>query len=498
MSAAATIGRPERVWSSRQEAIFQAVATLPPARHLVIEALAGTGKSTTIEECVWRTPPEASVLVCAFNKSIADSLRDRFDGEGAIEVCTLNSLGNRIVRSAMGQRVLTGTRERPDYVREGAKRLLGPGWAQRELRTAAAKIVSLAKGCLCPADPDELDALADEYGVELPEEPHRGRILGAAAELLRECREASGGPMNFDDQVWLPEVRDLAAPTWDFVFVDETQDLNAAQLALVQRVAGAEGRIVAVGDRRQAIYGFRGADREAIPRMIRELGAQTLPLDITYRCPASVVREANAYVPQLKARDGAPAGIVRDTTEDALRAQAQPGDMVLSRINAPLISLCYGWLAAGRRAVIQGREIGAGLVAWIEKAGCASVPQLERTVQEWCAKECARLAAAERDTQSTVDKADCIEALCEGCDSIEEVIAKCERLFGESSAGGEAILLSSTHRAKGLEAERVWLLRDTYLRWPGDEETNLLYVAITRSKHELIYVHKAPDAEDRS
>lgn len=481
MSAAPQLGSAAvRTWSPFQESIFTAVAALPEGSHLVIEALAGSGKSTTIEHCVDLVPARYRVLVCAFNKSIADALLARMPGD--VDVMTLHSLGSRIVRSAMGSRELEKY-----YVADKAKEIIGRDWAVREARTACAKLVSLAKGTLTPADPEELDALADEYGIEIPRKASREEIVRAAASILRWCREQAG-PIDFDDMIWLPEARDLAAPTWNYVFVDETQDLNAAQLALVRRVAGSAGRIVAVGDRRQAIYGFRGADREAIPRMIRELRARTLPLSITYRCPRSVVREANELVPELAAAPNAPEGIVREVSEERLRADAAPGDMVLSRTNAPLVSLCYRWLASGRRAMIQGRDIGEGLIVWINNAGAASVPQLMRTIAEWRAKEIARLTEAERDTQSVIDKADCLEALCEGCASTDAVIDKCERLFGEAKSPAGAILLSSTHRAKGLEADRVWLLRGTYLRWPGDEEENLLYVAITRSKRELIYV----------
>lgn len=498
MSAAQQAGAPVRSWSPRQEAIFAALAELQPAQHLVIEALAGTGKSTTIEECVERTPPSASVLVCAFNKSIANAMQARLPGD--CDVMTLHSLGMRIVMSAMSDRfVANEPKDRP--VSKLAREILGSKWESMPLRRACEAVVSLAKGTLTEHEPAALDALADAYGVELPPEPWvRERILAAAARILDICADADTGPIDFDDMIWLPAVRDLPAPTWDFVFVDETQDLNAAQLSLVQRVAGDEGRIIAVGDRRQAIYGFRGADRQAIPRMIAELRARTLPLDITYRCPRLVVREANGgtrhtparLVPELQAAPSAPEGIVRTATEEELRAGAQAGDMVLSRTNAPLVSLCYAWLAAGRKAVIQGRDIGAGLVAWIKAHPAASVGQLERIVDDWCGKEVKRLTEAERDTQSTIDKAECLHALCEGCERVEDVIAKCERLFADTSAAG-AILLSSTHRAKGLEAPRVWLLRDTYCRWKGAEEENLLYVAITRSKGELIYVYGKDD-----
>lgn len=81
-------------------------------------------------------------------------------------------------------------------------------------------------------------------------------------------------------------------------------------------------------------------------------------------------------------------------------------------------------------------------------------------------------------------------ALAANCADVGTMLVRIETLFADSGLAS-AITLSSTHRAKGLEAERVWLLRDTYLKWKGPEEENLLYVGITRSKHELIFVSDA-------
>jgi superfamily I DNA/RNA helicase len=495
MSAAQEIGTPAltpaRVWSPMQQAIFAAIEN-PAGGNLVIEALAGTGKSTTIEECVKRTTEGESVLVCAFNASIAAALKPRMPPD--VHVSTIHSFGFRALSEASPNRLEVNKFLTADM----AQQVLGRDYGTREARAAVCKLVSIAKGQAFTwrrLDPlRTLDRWADAYGIEFPRSWDRMRLCSVALQILRACQEQPGSQCDFDDMIWLPVVRDLEIPRFDWVFVDETQDLNPAQLEIVKR-AGEGGRITAVGDRRQAIYGFRGADREAIPRMIKELGATTLPLSVTYRCPKLVVAEANELVPELEAAPSAPEGIVRTCGPDALERDAAPGDMVLSRINAPLVSLAFRWLAQGRRAAIQGRDIGSGLSAWIKASGVGtgfgSVVRLQRKIQEWRTAEIARLEAAERDTQACEDKAACLEALCSGRDDVAAVLARIESLFSDD-AGSGAILLSSTHRAKGLEAPRVWLLRDTYCKRPGPEEENLLYVAITRSKGELVYVTEEP------
>jgi DNA helicase-2/ATP-dependent DNA helicase PcrA len=459
-----------RSWSPAQEAVFAAVAN--PGGHLVIEALAGTGKTTTIVEALTHTHELSSALMCAFNKSIATELAGRVPT--GVEVSTLHSFGLRAVTRALGRREIDN-----GYVGTWLRQRVS---LERGERVAVGKLVSAAKATLAWM-PSELDALADTFGIDL--EPHRRKpLLQIAAQVLEHCRTQEA-VIDFDDMIWLPIVRDLEVDAYDWVFVDETQDLNPAQLALVRK-AGAEGRIVAVGDRRQAIYGFRGADKQAIPRMIAELSAQVLPLNITYRCPRSVVTEAQRLVPALEAAPNAPEGIVRAATYEELRARAEPGDFVISRLNAPLISLCFKWLAAGRRAAIKGRDVGAGLLSWIRGTHASSVRELLGELASWQHREVERLQELERDLTPVTDRAECIRALCEGAATVRDVEQRIERLFVEAPGEG-AITLTSTHRAKGLEADRVWMLADTY-RDKGIEELNLQYVAITRSKRELIYV----------
>jgi DNA helicase-2/ATP-dependent DNA helicase PcrA len=471
-----------------QSAIFAAVED-PEGGNLVVEALAGTGKSTTIEECVTRTDADSSVLVCAFNAAIAASLKPRMP-EG-VEVSTIHSFGLKALRNAFGSLEVDKFK-----VSELCKEIVAPDWGAREARTTVTKLVSIAKGQAFEAvgggraKLDVLDEWADDYGVDFPKGWERGKLVSAALQILRAQQREPRGSIDFDDMIWLPVVLGIEVPSFNYVFVDETQDLNPAQLELVKR-AGEGGRVIAVGDRRQAIYGFRGADSQAIPRMVEELGARVLPLSITYRCPRGVVRCANQYVPALEAAPGAPEGEVRAATMAELEDEAQAGDFVLSRTNAPLVSLAFRWIAAGVPARIQGRDIGTGLATWVKAqnvaAGEIGMRALRAKIEAWRDAEVTRLIEKDRDTQAVVDKAACLTAIAMQCKDVGDMLKRIEALFSDSGPRS-AITLSSTHRAKGLEADRVWLLRDTYLKWKGAEEENLLYVAITRSKRELIFV----------
>ncbi len=83
------------------------------------------------------------------------------------------------------------------------------------------------------------------------------------------------------------------------LFVDEAQDLNPAQWALLQSV-GASARLTAVGDPRQAIYEFRGAQPGLFTDFAASNGAQMLPLRYNYRSVPGVVKAANQLVKGLR------------------------------------------------------------------------------------------------------------------------------------------------------------------------------------------------------
>jgi superfamily I DNA/RNA helicase len=494
----------QTIWSPLQEAIFAEVET--GSGHLVIEACPGSGKTTTEVEALTRTDPSLSVLASAFGRETVASLKDRLPRD--ITVQTWNGYGMRAVMREFGRLDL-----KPYETHDRAGAIVGKGRINKNKRDFIVKLVEAAKSTLTESSHDALDELADQFDLETPKgctPAERAKLVRAACQILDTDAEGPrGNVITYSDQCWLPYMLDLPCPEFDLVGVDETQDLNAAQLWLAQRAA-LNGRIIAVGDRRQSIFGFRGADRHAIPRMIETLQAKTLPLNVCYRCGANIVAEAARIWPEIIPHPDAPGGIVRDSDLIALKRQAQPGDFVVSRLNAPLISLCLGWLAAGVRAQILGKDIGAALINWIKAIGASNVDQILSALDAWEAKEIARLEAKDRPTEQVSEKAECIRALCEGLDTVDQVEARAETLFAAGPAAS-AITLASTHKAKGLEAHRVWLLRDTYCRvwkdgrrglggdgWQhrpthdpansSDEEKNLFYVGITRAKEELIYV----------
>lgn len=472
-------------WSEYQRAIFDDVAT--GDGNTVVVARAGTGKTTTIVEALKHVPAGETCLLVAFNKSIARELGERTPP--GVRVATLHSHGFSAVR-----------REFPGVaVEEGkARRLVMEQFPKvhGKMRTAACKVASLAKGAMLP-DGDSghvgqmLDVMDQFWVADFPTDAEREQVAQMALWLLDRSRDVAGtgGTIDFDDMIWLPAVLHLSLYRNDRVFVDEAQDLNPCQHVLVQSSVKRHGRLCAVGDDRQAIYGFRGADRDSLNRIATVFAAKRLPLSITYRCPKLVVQAVQPIVPDYQAADSNPDGVVEDCGEERMMMESRAGDFILSRTNAPLIGHCLDFIKAGKRATILGRNIGKSLGSLVEQSKAEDVPALVRYVEAWADREAQRML--KRDVEAPVghiyDRRDCLKALAEAVDTVEGVRRRIDELFGDGDPL-DCIALSSTHRAKGLERDRVWMLRDTYLRGKSQEERNLFYVAATRAKRELRFV----------
>ena len=145
------------------------------------------------------------------------------------------------------------------------------------------------------------------------------------------------------DMIYWGAIGRFPMKRYDIIFVDEAQDLSADQIAFVKNISRSGARIIFVGDRSQAIYGWRGADTSAVDNVVKNFDCKLLPLSICYRCPVSVIKFAQEEVPRIEARPGAPEGeiiYIEDTaiTEFAKIEGMKPkiGDLVLCRKNAPL------------------------------------------------------------------------------------------------------------------------------------------------------------------
>ncbi len=480
--------------SPQQEAIWAELRG--GTSHVLVEALAGSGKSTSCAEAMHRLDHRLSLTYCAFNKSIAAEFKAKAPAN--CRSSTMHSLGFAAVKEALGEVVINDFK-----TADLAEKYFPRKWEDKEARYAAAKVVGLCKANLIDgSNADELADLAGAYGIDLG--PDGEDVLAVASELVRESREQAA-VIDFDDMIWLPLVLGLRVRRTDVLFVDEAQDLNAAQQALAFRLCP-DGRIVVVGDAKQSIYAFRGADAESIPNMRAKLGGTDrgitcMPLTVTWRCPRSVVRLANAIVPQLEAAPDAAEGEIRVVPESDVLKDLGPGTMVLCRTNAPLVSACYRLLREGIPAVVRGRDIGKGLLTLLVKLKAKSVPDMAERIDDYAVREREKLSKLRHPEPALIvleDKVSCLMALSEGATSVDEIKARIDTLFSDQDES-KAVTLSSIHKAKGLEQDDVVVLCPGLLPHPmakrpseQAQEANLAYVAVTRAKRTLTFAGSLP------
>ena len=505
MNVAAT-----RTWSDKQNAIFS--FAVKEESNLVVVARAGTGKTTTIVEMVIRyatAHPSARILVCAFNKSIATELQNRFTKAGVLNVeCkTLHALGLKCVSAFWrGLRVDFGSGRAdaltskvcgnrvPDTVQRVISKLVTKGREICPHATEGSQLMDLAFQFECV--PDEQWASMG-YDVEFVcQKAVEAMEVAATDKNLAQQHGIDGA-----DMIFLPVRNGWMMKLYDRVVVDEAQDMTVSQLELAQ--GSCKGYMAVVGDNRQAIYGFRGADSDSLSRLKAELNAAELPLNITYRCGKAIVREAQRLVPDFEAGPDNAEGEVLELAEAKLVETAAHGDFILSRKNAPLVRIAMSLLRSGKRARVAGRDIGAGLKAIVRKlakgAAAQSIPAFLEKVTIWEEREIARLEAqlvSKKLKAATIqnkidlvrDQAEMLAELAQNAISVRDFEGRIDALFSDDQSEG-IIYCSSVHRAKGLEADRVFVLRGTLYCGPdAREEANIEYVAITRAKNTLVWV----------
>ena len=492
--------------------------------NIAVDAAAGSGKSTTIEWLTLSGAVSGRVLICAFNKHIATPLGELV-GDAA-EVRTINSHGNGTVKTAANQKGW-------GYVNSGKYR----GYINEDLRSSArgygtladalsthwpiqstTRIVDLARTTLLARvgsdrrvtlSQSDFYHIISNWDIDVPSEVETW-VYGATTRALQRGLDEWKSTIDFTDQNWLPVVLNLQPRTYDWVLVDEAQDLNRMQLHYVMKCLGSKGRLLAVGDPRQAMYGFSGAMHDSFEQIVRESGAKVLPLSVCYRCPTSHLDMAREIVPTIENAPGAIEGTVRHIGHSQLHESVEDGDLILCRVNAPLIATAYTLLAQGIAARIRGGDLGKQLKGDIKKV--AKLPgytfaRFDDFLAQYTRRECEAIMRrnGNNDEDPAImrrrDRSQCLLFIwannpeCSTGDCLAQAI---DDLFDESNA---QVMLSSVHKAKGDQARRVFIYNPDIMphpmaqygpAWQMTQEWNIKYVALTRAKETIIFVN--PDA----
>ena len=481
--------------TKEQERIFLFAKKRP--ENILIKAYAGAGKSTTIVEAVKLLPSDKSIMFLAFNKHIQEELKTKLPEH--VRCYTTYGLGMSAIKRKYGDSIQFDEFKADKIILKKSK-----SWGlDEELKSEEEvsiylnnmkKLTNLCRLTLT-LKPEFISYVAERYDIPLGKPKDVKRALKVLDEMSTDRKL-----MDYTDMIFLPAIDN---GIWffpqDYVFVDEVQDLNRCQIKIIEKVLKRnrttkklEGRLISVGDFFQGIYGFNAADEKSFRWFEQFPNTKVLPLSVSFRCSKNVIAKAQEIVPDIKALPDAPDGVVRN---GSAIEEAQSGDFVLCRTTIPLVKLFFEFLIQHKKAIIKGSDIGIHLIELI-----GNINNIEKLISFWegelmqFRKELKKdgiLNPSEHSGYATLeDKVHTLLFLARISDSILDLKYKIKSIFTDEIQG---IVLSTVHKIKGLEANRVFIIRPDLLPmqvtkpWQYVQEKNLEYVAYTRAKLELIF-----------
>lgn len=475
--------------------------------HLVVEAAAGSGKTFTLIKCLELIPNDKRILLTAFNKDIVNELKKKAKEFPNVECKTLHGLGMLMVMKNVDEMSPV-----PEIFKYSSQFYSNPSaytkinlfrlkkHDRKTYMDNVKKYVDFARYFLCQT-PKDLDEIEKAYEIETVADEKE------VAMKLLEWGKTNLKTMDYTDMIWLPNVLNLKpiGLQYDYIMVDECQDMNKAERELVLKCFKMGTRMVSVGDENQLIYQFSGSDKDSLNTLKNLPNTKCLPLSISYRCADSIVEYAQRIVPSIEKNDDHRAGNV---LEDVPLEDVKDGDMVLCRTNAPLVDLYNRYLKLGKKSYIVGKDIGSNMKTIIESMNMTEVNwgniekdglfiRLYDDLFETRNKIMAESNVSKEDAinsrqfQDKLDMINAIGAMANGINSVDELLGKIDVVFPKK-VQKEGIKLSTIHKSKGLECENVYIAckslmpsKNATTKWEKRQERNLMYVAYTRAKNKL-------------
>lgn len=464
--------------TEEQEAALELFATGDP---LVIEAGAGTGKTSTLD-MLSRSTRRGGAYV-AFNKAIVMEGRHRFPMN--VESRTIHSLAYRAVVTDDFRGRLNAKRMRSSELAGlmGAQRIVIelPGKPPRVLAAGfVASLVMLSLTKFCQSDALEpgpehvpfLPAIEAEPGSCRNNERVREVLAPYMAEAWADLQSPRGRlPFRPDHYLAMWALGEPRIPG-DFVLVDEAQDVDPRQMQAISRSAEATGQqLVFVGDTQQQIYEWRGA----VNALATVEGAHRTFLTMSFRFGPAIAEAANCLLEQLDAELR-----LRGSDRASRLALLGSADAVLCRTNAAAVEAFLRLRDDGAKPHLVGGADDVIRFAWGAQALQAGRPTDHPDLA--CFTSWFEVQEYVADDPQGGELALLVKLLDEY--GIDIVLDALDGMIAEEAAD---VVVSTAHKSKGREWPRVRLAGD----FPHDpdritaEENRLAYVAVTRAQDAL-------------
>lgn len=514
--------------SLRQQAVYNSWQN--EDKNLLIQAVAGSGKTTTLLELIKKT--SGQVLYLAFNKSIQVETATKFEEKSITngKALTIHSLGLQSIRMS---RIKFSIKNSKFYhlfkeLKEKHGRILnscvkevaekGTERADEAVYMTLKDMNEYSRLFLTTKYSDIINILLDmdKFPVD---NKHLEILWKHFVNVRMESYNKPVVDIDFTDMIYIPLKFNLYIPVAEeYLMIDECQDLNLAQHKFIDKInsQGTVKKWVACGDRNQSIYGFSGAYPESFDLFTKKPNVRELPLDINYRCAVNIVKQSNNVydiMTPFKSHNGRVANYtlgtvsssdgLDDNQDNFFKTEFKDKNtfkdiLIICRNKRPLFSMYFFLLERNIPAFIMGEDILNGVIRMLKPYGDTPIETIENIFER-------EIEDFEINIKDDKDRAKLFymkenlanfnivsRKLCSPFDRGSDLLESFKKLFEDKT---NAVTLCSIHKSKGLESEKVIILNESLIPSPFakkpaqiTQEINLKYVARTRAKEELIYL----------
>lgn len=475
--------------------------------NIMVQAVAGAGKTTTLIECANRMDDNKSILLLAHNKSTRDTLKAKIGDKKHVHVYTLHGLAWRMFTEHFGFEPDIDDDKYRTYVNKNINDLAGdeykllPGPRKLAYKANVFDLINKARHNLKQSEKEISKLAKKKYNLTLVADECK-----FTAEVLK-WGASTTNIVDFQDMLWFPSQFDYYSKRYasDIVMLDEAQDASLAQQDVIMRCLKRNTRMFCFGDRDQTINSWCGSDTEAFEHLkskdVFRRDAKEFPLTTNYRCGYKIIEYAKRYTTNnIHAKDDAEPGVVN---VDAHISDIKNGDMVLCRNTAPLMEFYRRGISKGLKMYFRGEEFGKNLKRIVDCSNGNTISEIimsmkARLIATWdMLTEDSGLDKKETMVNpmviSLLDSIKAMENLPKTVETRDDMEKFVNDVFSEE--GREGIQLSTIHKAKGLEADNVFIICPSLIPsklaemdWEREEERHLQYVMCTRPKNSLNFV----------
>lgn len=490
--------------TNEQEAI---VEFSKKGESFVIPARAGTGKSFILK-AIAKARPRINFGYAVFNTKNKDEINADPSKPANMQATTFHSMCYAYARSRFrgiqleGQKVSKIITKDSDFNSFDKTKSPQEKTFAKENYSAMLELISLMKNSFVTCGFYDVLNLANKYNIFPPMD--RGEFINKAMKFLIKSDEDTN-TLDFDDMIRFFVLYDLHLNfEGDAFMVDEAQDNTPMRTIIMGRLKEVGTSIIAVGDDRQAIYAFAGADSDSLSNIIKTLNCPTLPLSVNFRCDKNIIKKAQSIVPDIQYHEDKADGVVVSVNYHDFTKQFQPGDVAIGRFNRVIISNCFKYIRDNKPATIQGKDFGNMLKNMIKSFGATDIKDFYARLSTWYERQSEMAEKNGQDLSDAVeDRFQCLKFLADSANTVEEVYNRIDKIFTDVE-DGKMFKFSTAHKSKGLEWNRVFVLeadrfRNQNPKMPPSQaiqEANLEYIAWTRAKHELYLIENIEKNEE--